>query len=104
MSTETEIGRAGEGHAITWLKTEGYSVKLNSQPHSPTTIEAQSDSKRLLVQVITTVYPNTPNRLSAEEEKLLTSRATELGAQAWEARVQIGPKLELVGNVLWRRI
>ena len=98
------IGRAGEGHVVDWLKAEKYSVKWHTQSSGSADIEAQSSSKRLLVQVKTAVYPNTPDRLSAEEEKAITSRASRLGARAWEARVQVGSNLELIGNVQWRKI
>jgi len=104
MSTPTDIRRAGEGHVVDWLKAEKYSIKWNTQATGVIGIEAQSSSKRLLVHVKTAVYPNGPDRLSAEEERAITSRAAILGAQAWEARVQVGSKLELIGNVQWRKI
>jgi hypothetical protein len=104
LSTATDIGRAGEGHVVNWLKAEKYSVKWNTQAPGSTYIEAQSSSKRLLVQVKTAVYPNNPDRLSAEEERAILSRAAKLGAQAWEASVQVGSNLELIGNVKWRKI
>ena len=104
MSTPTGIGRAGEGYVVDWLKAEKYSIKWNTQTPGVTDIEAQTSSKRLLVQVKTALYPNDPDRLSTEEEKTITARAARLGAQAWEARVQVGSKLELIGNVQWRKI
>ena len=105
MSTASDIGRAGERHAVDWLRAEGYSIiKWNPQASGSTDIEAKSSSKRLLVQVKTAAYPTAPAQLSAEEEKAITSRAARLGAQAWEARVQVGSNLDLIGNVQWRRI
>ena len=104
MSSAADIGRAGEGHVVDWLRAEKYSIKWYTQALGSTDIEAQSSSKRLLVQVKTAVHPNNPERLSTEEEKAITSRAARLGAQAWEARVQVGSNLELIGNVQWRKI
>lgn len=105
MSTATDIGRAGERHAVDWLRAEGYSIiRWNTQASGSTEIEAKSSSKYLLVQVKTAAYPAAPAKLSAEEEKAAVSRAVRLGAQAWEASVQVGSKLELIGNVQWRRI
>jgi hypothetical protein len=105
MSTGTSIERAGERHAVDWLKAEGYSItKWDTQASGASEIEAQSDLKRLLVHVKAAAYPNYPSKLSAEEERAFTARAAGLGAQAWEARVQVGSNLELVGNVEWRRI
>ena len=104
LSTAADIARAGERHAVDWLRAEGYSIKWKTQTHGSTDIEAQSSSKRLLVQVKTAVYPTDADRLSAEEEEGITSRAERLGAQAWEARVQVSSSLDLIGNVLWRRI
>ncbi len=79
-------------------------MKWNTLAPGSTDIEAQSSTKRLLVQVKTAVCPTDPDRLSAKEEKRITSRAARLGAQAWEARVQVGPNLDLIGNVIWRKI
>ena len=105
MSSATDIGPRGERHVVDWLKAEGYSIiKWNTQASGSTDIEAKSSSKRLLVQVKTAVYPTDPAQLSAEEEKTITTRAAKLGAQAWEARVQVGSNLDLIGNVQWRKI
>ena len=105
MSAAPSIQRAGERHAIDWLKAEGYSImKWDTQVTGPSEIEAQSDAKRLLVHVKTAAYPNYPSKLSEEEEKTFTTRANGVGAQPWEARVQVGANMELVGNVEWRRI
>ena len=105
LSSAPDIGRAGERHAVDWLRAEGYSImKWNTQTSGLIDIEAKSSSKRLLVQVKAALYPNTPAQLSAEEAEAITSRAARLGAQAWEARVQVDSNLDLIGNVQWRKI
>jgi Holliday junction resolvase len=105
LSSTSDIGRAGERHVVDWLKAEGYSIiRWNTQTSGSTEIEAKSSSKRLLVQVRTAVSPTDPVQLTPEEEKAITSRAARIGAQAWEARIQVGRNLDLVGNVRWRKI
>ena len=105
LSSATEIGRAGERHVVDWLRAEGYSImRQNTLASGSTNIEAKSSSKRLLVQIKTAVYPTNPAQLLTEEEKAIRSRAARLEAQAWEARVQVGSTLDLIGNVQWRRI
>ena len=79
-------------------------MRQNTLASGSTNIEAKSSSKRLLIQVKTAVNPIDPAQLSEVEEEAIMLRAEKLGAQAWEARVQVGSNMELIGNVQWRKI
>jgi hypothetical protein len=104
MLTSSAIGAAGEKIVTAALTRMGYSCYRNTQQAGSTDIEATSSTKNLLVQVKTSVYPDVPADLSGEERRNITSRATRLGYEAWQAKVQINDNEELVGQINWLKL
>jgi len=104
MATQVEIGQAGEQIVNQWLRSNGYSTNLDTRLPGSTDIEAKSTNTSLLVQVKSSVQPSQPASLSADEERNIKSRATKLRYEAWEARVQLDARLQLVGQVIWRKL
>jgi Holliday junction resolvase-like predicted endonuclease len=104
-STEVEIGQAGEKIVVEWLKGKGYTIDVwDTQAPGSTDIEAHGTSAHLLVQVKSSVHPNEPASLSSDEERNIKSRATRIGAIAWEARVKLDSNLNLMGDIMWREL
>jgi len=106
MATPFEIGQAGERIVVQGLKEAGYAIKRwDTQSPGSTDIEAATSKGHiLLVQVKSAVHPNEPPSLSSDEERNIESRATRIGAEAWEARVQLNARLQLVGEMQWRKV
>lgn len=107
MATATQIGQAGEGAVVAWLQSKGFTVtKWNTQAPGATDIEATTRTVSLLVQVKAAISPSEPASLSTDEAARITSRATQTGMQAWEARVQLDASLKPLGNITftWRRL
>jgi len=121
MPTSFEIGQAGERIVATWLRYRGYThVKVDTRLPGSTDIDAHrvplmnylfpklfenpKNKERMLVQVKSAVYPHDPGSLSSDEERNITSRAAKIGAQAWEARVELNSNLERVGEIRWRKL
>ncbi len=102
-----DIGEKGEKIVVEYLKkVKGYSdVKLNTQGAGATDIEAVGTKTCLLVQVkAAAVQPNVPSHLTNDEETRIKSRASNIAAEAWEARVILTSQLEFAGPILWRKL
>lgn len=99
-----EIGGCGERHATAWLAANGYQCYRNTQQPGATDITARSPQTSLLVQVKTGLLPNAAAALSSEERRAITSRASNLGYQAWLTQVQISSRGELVGEIRWTKL
>lgn len=104
MPNQVEIGQAGERIVARELAAKGYRTNIDTRAPGSTDIEARGTSANLLVQVKTAMSPNLPAALSGEEERNIKSRAARLGWEAWEAKVQIDSKGNLVGAVGWRKL
>jgi Holliday junction resolvase-like predicted endonuclease len=104
MPTQVEVGNAGERIAARELVAKGYRTNIDTKAAGSTDIEARGTSINLLVQVKTAMTPNAPSGLSSDEERNIKARASGLGWQAWEARVQIDSRLAPVGTVVWRQL
>jgi len=104
MSNSQAVGLAGEKAVVNQLKSNGWTINNwdTSQPGS-TDIDAQSGSNRRLVQVKSAVTPYDPPELSPEEEGNIKSRATKIGAEAWEAKVWLDAGLNPV-TIKWRKL
>ncbi len=104
MATQVQVGQAGEqivGSALTGI---GYRTNIDTKTPGSADIEARGTAASLLVQVKTAVYPNEPANMSSDEERNIKSRATKLGYEAWEARVQVNSLMKLLGQIRWRKL
>ena len=101
--TAVDVGRAGEAVIVKELQAKGYTIiRWDTQSPGSSDIEANTGT-HLLVQVKSAVSPNVAASLSSDEERNIKSRATRIGAQAWEARVQLDSGLRN-GTVSWRHL
>jgi hypothetical protein len=64
-------------------------------------IEAWKGTQRIVVHVTTIVSPARPQPLTHDEEQEPRRQASRADGQPWEARVLLGPDLELV-QLEWR--
>jgi len=104
---EFYVKLAGERSVVTWLENKGFTiVKWDATSPGSKNIEAKSGSARvhLLVQVRTSIQPEDPASLTSSEEEDIKSRATQIEAEAWEARVQLDSNLQLLGKIRWRKL
>ena len=104
MVTSQEVGQAGEEIVALALVEKGYRTNVDTKGPGSTDIEALGANATLLVQVKTALFPATPAGLSSNEERNIKSRASRLGFEAWEARLQVNQGLHLVGAIGWRRV
>jgi hypothetical protein len=104
MLTAADIGIAGERHATSWLRANGWQCYRNTQLPGMTDIEATGATRSLLVQVKTAVYPNTAAYLTANEKNAIVARANRNGKEAWLAQLQINREGSLVGNISWTKL
>ncbi len=101
---QVEIGQAAERIVGRALIENGYRTNIiDTKTSASTYIQATSDNgKSALVHVKVALLPNFVPALSVEEERNIKSRASQLGYEAWEARVQLDSKFSLVGKIRWR--
>ena len=105
MATPIEIGQAGERIVVQWLRNYRFTIQgWDTQSPGSIDVEAESSKAHILVQVKSAVDPNEPPSLSSGEERNIKSRATRLGAEAWEARVQLDARLQFIGEIQWREL
>jgi hypothetical protein len=106
MSTRqpADIGSRGEEIVENFFKGKGFETKRNTKFPGATDIEAHKNTKKCLVQVKTSQYPNEPNKMSSEEIRLLKSRASKLNCVPIRARLQIDGKGNLVGDIKFKRL
>jgi hypothetical protein len=100
--TAFEIGEAGERAVALQLHASGYRVHRDTQGPGATDIVAAGNGRRLLVQVKGAQSPTPPGGASPEEGRRIRVRAARLGAEPWEARVQLNWWLEPVAGIGWR--
>ena len=104
MVTSVQIGQAGESAAVSALKAKGWKIdKWDTKAPGSTDIEASSSGSKLLVQVKAAVAPENPASLSSDEEHAIKSRATRVGAIAYEASVTLDKNLNTT-NISWRKL
>lgn len=88
-----------------WLKAKGYRIdRWDTQSPGSTDIEASGTAKRLLVQVKSALAPNQPAVLSGDEIAKIKSRAGKVGAEAWQAQVQLDSQLRQAGEIKWAKL
>lgn len=107
LSTQSPaaVGRAGERIVVGALQRAGFWSNWDTRAPGSTDIEAWSFfTRHLLIQVKTAVYPYVPPYVSDIEARNIRARARRIGAEALEARVQVGAMLIQVGDIAWRRL
>ena len=67
----------------------GYQTNVDTRLPGSTDIEAIQNGRKILVQVKAAVLPSAPAPLSSEEERNIRHRATYIGGEPWEAKVQL---------------
>ncbi len=104
MATQVEIVQAGEAAVVAALKAKGWTITVwDTQAPGSTDIEATSGQKKLLVHAKAAIAPAIPESLSSGEERVIHSRATEIGAEAYKARVTLDQSLAPTA-VEWRKL
>ena len=106
--TESDMARVGEGIVLCELLGKGFAIlKWNTPEQLPDSgdieVTEPITKNRMLIRVKSAVEPNVPDSLSNDEEENLKSRATKMGIEAWEAKVQLNSSLQ-DGTVSWRRL
>ena len=105
MRTQVEIGRAGEAAVVSKISANGYTVtKWDTKAPGSTDIEAVGGAMKLLIQVKTSVAPGVPDSLSSDELRDIKSRATKIGALAYEANVTLREADLAVADIAWRKL
>jgi hypothetical protein len=105
MTTALQVGLAGERVVVDWLKAKGCGIdRWDTQSPGSTDVDASWTTKRLLVQVKSAVAPNQPSVLSGDEIAKIKSRAGKVGAEAWQAQVQLDSQLGQVGEIKWTKL
>jgi len=104
----TDVARVGEGIALRDLLLKGFTIqKWNTPQESPgkSDIEVVEPvtEKHILIQVKSAIEPNMPEDLSSDLENALKLHASQCGAEAWEAKVQLNERLS-EGKVSWRQL
>ena len=104
MSTQQEIGKAGEGYTVEFFKGKGFTIdKLDTHTMGTANIEAHNKEGKILVQVISAITDE-PSDLSAKDQRNVKLRATRIGAVAWEAKVILNSNLDLIGDIRLRQL
>lgn len=104
MPTPYEIGNAGEGYTVEYLKGKGCIVdKRGTHTLGLANLEAHSERGKILATVKSAITDE-PSDLSPKEQRDVTSRAKIHGAVAWEAKVLLNTNLDLIGDIRWRKL
>jgi hypothetical protein len=104
MPTPHEIEKAGEGYTVEFFKGKGFTIdKWDTHTLGSANIEAHSKEGKILVQVKSAIG-NEPSDLSAKEHRNVKSRATRMGAVAWEAKVILNTNLDIIGDIRLRQL
>jgi Holliday junction resolvase len=102
---EFYVKLAGERSVVTWLENKGFMiVKWDAESLGSKNIEAKSGSQRLLIQVKSSVQQEDSTPMTSAQKEDIESRAAKIGAEAWEARVQLASNLQLVGKIKWKKL
>lgn len=97
-----DVAEAAEEHALAALR-EMHFTMVHSRTEAPGSpgIKAWKGTQHILVQINAAVAPHEPAALNLQERHELRHRAADAGAVAWEARVVLGPGMELVRLEWW---
>jgi len=104
MPTPHEIGNAGEGYTVEFLKGKGCIIdKWDTHTIGVANIEAHTEKNKILVKVISAIADE-PSDISPKEQRDVTSRAKRMKAVAWEAKVILNTNLDIIGDIRWRKL
>jgi len=99
---EVEVEEVAQACVIAALRKLHFSVvQRDATLPGPGAIEAWKGMNRIFVKVNMAVSPAEPRSLTHDQEENLRNRAARADSQAWEARVLLGPDLELA-HLEWR--
>jgi hypothetical protein len=102
LSATLGVEEVAEACVVAALRRMHFSiVQRHVKQPGPARIEAWMGRQRVLVQVNTTVSPAEPHPLTSAEEQSLRRWAARAGGQPWEARLFLGPDLEVL-RLDWR--
>ena len=91
-----DLDEAAERHVIAALRKLHFSVmRRRSEGSGPTTVEAWSGTQHVFMHVDAALAPGEPAGLTPAGKQELRERAARAGGEAWEAKVVLGPGLEL---------
>ncbi len=100
-STDTRL--IGKRYVVDWLKSMEFEiVEWDDEDPEAMDVEAEHYDSHVIVRVTTSVEPDEPEGLSADEVRDLMSRASERKAVAWEAKVQLDEDRLLKGEISWK--
>lgn len=105
MQTSRRMGNMG-GSIIAWfLRRKGYAVsQWGTGSEGATDIKASRGNRNVLVQVRTSCFPAGPDSAPREETNRVLLRAAWIGAEAWQANLQMFRNGTLVPPIQWRRV
>jgi hypothetical protein len=102
LTATLKVDEVAEGHAIGALGKLHFSIMRRWPGAAGSAIlEAWTGSQNISVRVNAAIAPAEPAKLSPDEKQELRQRAVRAGGEAWEARVFVGPDMELVRLEWW---
>ena len=103
-AVRSKIEISGEQIVSDYLRSKGFNA--NPVEDIPGTIGLAVTGKpsNFIVNIKPVTNPKTPVITKAEEENAIKQKAAQLGFEAWEAKVVLDRKLQLKGEIEWRRI
>ena len=104
MALPSQVEAAGERLVTADLRRKGYRLRPPMRGPGTVTLAAEAGGKKLLVAVTAAAVPEEPPYLSRGEEGAVKAQASEQGAEAWEARVQVDDRLRLTRSIGWRKL
>lgn len=93
LNNSSKIQEAAEKAVVNYFRSTGWKVKKKATAFKD--IEAIKNSSKILVHVTTTIEPGEMKTMSKKDAEEFKSRASEIGADAVEAKVLLDKELEV---------
>ena len=93
LNSSSQVREAAEKAVVNFLKSTGWKVKKKATAFRD--IEAIRNGNKILIQVISTIEPNEIKTMAKKDAEEFKSRASELDADAIEAKVLLDRELEV---------